>query len=281
MRLPIVALIVGLPTVLFSQEEPKLASRLKVLQDAAHSVWVDVRVTNISQQVVAARIALTPQMGYTFAVTAPDGRPAARRQMPLAAGSVVGIDLAPGESKVSGTYSISDEFDFSTPGTYRIVATPRGGGLPLEGRVSTGLLMFADIEKAAVKAGDPLIIHFHVKNVSSEAISVTADDAYEVLVAGNFGREPRRTPYGEGMPLSFPISSPGMQEIGPSADGPVGSLDLAKIYDLTPGQYHVEAFLGRGHIPDPKTGSNDPRGLLQSPIEEEHCDPLPFRILLK
>jgi hypothetical protein len=146
-------------------------------------------------------------------------------------------------------------------------------------RISSRLQMLAGIERTEAKRGEPVIIHFHIKNASQEVLQPRHGD-YVVVVMDATGAEPPRTEHGKQMLDSIEISSRS-DVLAPGAELGELAWDLTKIYDLsTPGRYFVRAlFSGLGADPtDTRLRSNNTKILSQVPIEEAVSDLIPFTI---
>lgn len=150
MKLVVAALITAaLQTAVFPQAAPKLSLKLErePTEDASgQTVWLTVRITNISQQNVDVLMSSNHELQYTFSVIGPDGRPAPPtkdaeklRRTPRGSGSQQLFTLKPGQSASWGVHPLSDLVDFSKPGTYRITAT-RHFGAPIDETDSSNVL---------------------------------------------------------------------------------------------------------------------------------------------
>jgi hypothetical protein len=141
--------------------------------------------------------------------------------------------------------------------------------------------MIAALELARVKLGAPVILHYHVTNLSSQALPMVLDvDAvYWVMVTDASGTELPLTK--EGTRLREPplAGIGGMSPLAPGADDGDHSLDLTKRYQLDrPGSYLVRIAMRMGVPPDvpyPKTMQERAK----VPIEEAVSDLIPFTIV--
>lgn len=147
-------------------------------------------------------------------------------------------------------------------------------------RVSSRAQVIASLGEARAKLGEPIILHYHLKNVSSQAITLRYIGAYDywVMVTDAAGMELPLTK--EGGRLRGP-PSPGSTmrgSLGPGAEEHDQVIDVSKLYRLDrPGSYLVRIARRMGVPP----GLPQPETLQESanvPIEEAVSDLIPFTI---
>jgi hypothetical protein len=146
--------------------------------------------------------------------------------------------------------------------------------------VSSRVQVIASLERARPKLGEPIILHYHLKNVSSQAIMLRYAGTYDswVMVTDALGRELPLTK--EGRAWRGP-PSPGSSVRGSLEPGAVDgdqAFDLTKLYQLDrPGDYFVRIARRMGtppDVPSPKT----PQEMARTPLEEAVSDLIPFSI---
>jgi hypothetical protein len=127
-------------------------------------------------------------------------------------------------------------------------------------RASTRLQMLASVEQAVVKAGEPVKMHFHYRNVSSKDVWL-ADNGweqdYELIITNASGVEAALTDRGNrwrqlGVTIEMRLlSAEGPRRVSPGEEGQEVVLDLTKFYQLTqPGTYSAR-IICRSLRPDP------------------------------
>jgi hypothetical protein len=149
-------------------------------------------------------------------------------------------------------------------------------------RVSSRAQLIASLEQTRVKVGDPVKLHYRLKNVSSEAINLVwgaFNENYWLMVTDASGTELPRTKEGDRLrqPSKVEISSiSGALE--PGADDGDHAIDVTKHYQLDrPGNYFVRIARRMGVPPDVP----HPRTLREGatvPLEEAVSDLIPFTV---
>jgi hypothetical protein len=155
-------------------------------------------------------------------------------------------------------------------------------------RISTRVQMRASVEQLSVRIGDPVMLRFHFKNVTSSVLHLASsgwDLDYGLTVTDPSGVEIPRTAQGEGWLRSqrngIAVSSMSFSlEAGAEADEIV--MNVAKYYQLSkPGKYFVRV-MRRGYMPPdpdaPKPTAMTAEEAQRIPIEESVSDLIPFTI---
>ncbi|HEY1755797.1 MAG TPA: hypothetical protein VGG72_10405 [Bryobacteraceae bacterium] len=139
--------------------------------------------------------------------------------------------------------------------------TPGPPPLDKSVRVSTRLLLVAALELETVRAGKPVRLEFHLKNISSTPISIMSLHGPNILVDSGFavtdahGVEVPRTERGREELWSIGET---YEVIAPGQEADETNVDLASFYRLTkPGKYFVRLARGifRGRDAEPKPGN--------------------------
>lgn len=149
-------------------------------------------------------------------------------------------------------------------------------------RLSSRAQLIASLEQAMVRPGDPITLHFRLRNVSSRAINLTwgaFDENYWLMVTDVSGTELPRTKEGDRLrqPSKVEISAIS-GPLAPGADDGDHSIDLTKHYQLDrPGNCFVRIARRIGVPPDvpaPRTVDE----IAKAPLEEAVSDLIPFTI---
>jgi hypothetical protein len=152
-------------------------------------------------------------------------------------------------------------------------------------RVSTRLQLIASVERASVKQGEPIRLHFHYKNVSTKVVTLRENgwmQDYELTVTDTSGAEPPRTALGQrwlqeqrnGMLLHS-----GPFVLAPDEEGKDGLIDVGKIYQLNqPGRYFARLMFGsiQRDPTEPKPATIEEAQKMT--IEEAVSELIPFTI---
>jgi hypothetical protein len=148
-------------------------------------------------------------------------------------------------------------------------------------RVSSRAQLIASLEQARVRVGDPIKLHFRLKNVSSEAINLMASDFnedYWLVVTDASGAELPRTEEGDRMRQPSRTGGGIVGSLAPGAEYGGGTIDVTKHYQLDrPGNYFVRIARRIGLPPDmphPKTAEEGAK----MPLEEAVSDLIPFTV---
>ncbi|HEY1760406.1 MAG TPA: hypothetical protein VGG72_33840 [Bryobacteraceae bacterium] len=153
-------------------------------------------------------------------------------------------------------------------------------------RVSSRAQLIASLEQSTVKIGDPLKLHFRLKNISSAAIrnivqSELNEDCW-LMVTDASGSELPLTKQGER--LRKPSRSGGgvVGDLLPGADEGDRTIDVSRLYQFDrPGNYFVRIIRRIGvppEVPFPKYPENQ-KDAAKVPLEEAVSDPIPFTII--
>lgn len=147
-------------------------------------------------------------------------------------------------------------------------------------RVSSRAQLIASLERSSVRIGDPIKLHYRLKNVSSEAVTDSITDwsvIYWLIVTDFSGMELPRTKEGDRrrqMPISTGPNVLGFLE--PGANDGDHVTDLTELYQLDrPGSYFVRIAQRLGLPP----GEPRPRTAQEGaklPLEEAVSDLIPF-----
>ena len=150
-------------------------------------------------------------------------------------------------------------------------------------RVSTRAQMIASLEQSRVRIGDPIILHYRLKNVSSGVIGPLfyngfGDECW-LMVTDASGAELPRTKEGDRLrerPTVLMAAGRGL--LGPGVEENDKTIDVSKLYRLDrPGNYFVRIARRMGvppDVPSPKT----PQEWEKTPTEEAVSEPIPFTI---
>lgn len=150
-------------------------------------------------------------------------------------------------------------------------------------RVSTRVQLLASLERASMKIGDPIQLHYRLKNVSSEVVAVAITDwsvVYWLTVVDASGAEPPRTKKGDRM-RQIPVSTgPNVQGfLQPGADDGDHVTDVTELYRLDrPGAYFVRIAQRLG-LPPGEPRPKTPEEGRRAPVEEAVSDLIPFTIV--
>jgi hypothetical protein len=155
-------------------------------------------------------------------------------------------------------------------------------------RVSSRAQLIASLAQSRVQIGDPIILHFRLKNVSSGVISPIFyngfNDDYWVIVTDASGVELPHTQEGDRLrePSTVWISY-GRGGLNPGVDDGDRVIDVGKLYHLDrPGSYFVRIARRMGVPPDipfPKYPEVSVEEIAKVPIEEAVSDLIPFTIV--
>lgn len=151
-------------------------------------------------------------------------------------------------------------------------------------RVSSRAQVIASLEEARPKLGEPIILHYRFKNVSSQPLAVVSSEVntdYWVMVTDAPGTELSLTKEGSRLREPPMVSNTIRGSLGPGADLGEHSFDLRKLYQLDrPGDFFVRIARRMGTDPnDPRLPSQDRKVLAQIPIEEAVSDLIPLTIV--
>jgi hypothetical protein len=163
----------------------------------------------------------------------------------------------------------------------------RDPAIPNPVRVSSRAQLVASLEQVSVRIGDPIKLHYRLKNVSSEVISPVVysdwnDDCW-LMVTDASGTELPRTKEGDRM-RQRSTSHVGVvvDALSPGEDDGDHAIDATKHYQLDrPGNYFVRIArrIGVADRADPRLLSGDQKVASQIPIEEAVSDLIPFTIV--
>lgn len=155
---------------------------------------------------------------------------------------------------------------------------------PVAVQVSSRLRLIASLEQSTVRIGDPIILHYRLKNVSTGVIGPLFyngfNDDYWLMVTGASGEEVPRTKEGDRLRQPIAVSMAAITlHLNPGAEDGDRVIDVSKLYRLDrPGNYFVRIARRIGvppEIPEPKT----PQEGAKAPLEEAVSDLIPFTIL--
>jgi hypothetical protein len=163
----------------------------------------------------------------------------------------------------------------------------RDSVLPNPVRISARLQLIATLERANVKLGEPMIVHAHYKNVSSNGLDLSpiarnSMISYALTVTDAAGAELQRTAAGEswlrGQRVENTSAVLAPVHLDPGAEGREFVVDAAQYYNLTkPGTYFVRLmFRSPGPDPnEPRPTTSDPEKI---PVERAVSDLISFTI---
>lgn len=122
-------------------------------------------------------------------------------------------------------------------------------------RVSSRAQVIASLDQTRVKLGDPIKLHFRLKNVSSEAVNVVwggFNENYWLMVIDASGRELPLTKEGERLRQPSKVEIHSISgALGPGTDDGDHAIGVAKHYQLDrPGSYFVRIARRIGVPPD-------------------------------
>ncbi len=149
-------------------------------------------------------------------------------------------------------------------------------------RVSSRAQLIVSLERARVRVGDPIMLHFRLKNVSSGAINLMAsdfNDDYWLMVTDASGTELPRTKEGDRMRQPSRAGGDRVGSLEPGAEyGDYAAIDVTKHYQLDrPGNYFARIARRIGVPPDVPRPTTLQEGA-RVPLEEAVSDPIPFTI---
>jgi hypothetical protein len=155
--------------------------------------------------------------------------------------------------------------------------------LPNPVRVSTRVQMLVSLERASVKIGEPVRLHCHLKNVSSEVVhsgETAWSDDYWLVVTDASGAELPRTPLGDRKrrPARAAVHAI-MIALDPGEERDEGVTNVAELYQLNrPGKYFVRIAFRLGPQPGDPWPPSTEEERLKGPREEAVSDLIPFTI---
>jgi hypothetical protein len=151
--------------------------------------------------------------------------------------------------------------------------------------VSSRAQMVALVERASVRIGDPIKLHFRLKNVSSGVIKYSGSgftDDYWLMVTDPSGVQLPRTEKGDRMRRRSVSQGPSISGgLSPGEEEGDSAIDVSELYRLDrPGNYFVRIVrrIGAADPTDPRLMSGDQKVANQIPIEEAVSDLVPFTI---
>ena len=143
----------------------------------------------------------------------------------------------------------------------------------------------AYLEQASLRIGDPIRLHFHLKNVSPGVIKYVRsgfNDDYWLVVTNALGTELQRTEKGDRLRQRSTSQVVTISAaLSPGEEDEDDAIDLAQLYRLDrPGNYFVRIArrIGAAGPADPRLRSGDQKVANQIPIEEAVSDLIPFTI---
>jgi len=110
-------------------------------------------------------------------------------------------------------------------------------------RASARLQLVADLQPTTAKQGAPVYIRLRLKNIDVDTVWLVDNGDYHeygFTVTDVFGRQPQQTQFGRSLPEMPILRSTDFALMRGHEEK--ATLDLTKLYTLTPGRYHVQAF---------------------------------------